>query len=734
MRFKRDFLRKQTLKAIENRYRIFGLEPPSHIQRLLKQEGPLGFRQILSLMAYLLFLSPKAIFTLIWLHSTDRDTPRKLREIQSLAMVLHHLLSPDARVIEGYFERRLYSRDLARVPKILEQMLHRTTPLLVVQPRTEDDIRAVLRFSREHRHPVYPRGVASSAFGGTIPTMNGIVMDFSPMQEIMEIDTVHRCVRVQPGVRWSDLIDRLRTFNLCPVTTPTSLFSTVAGWASTGGLGISGFGYGHFADAIIEARIALPNGSLLELDAEDKRLKKFIGTEGQFGIFTELTIKVRDINHFAKSRLYYFDDVASAFQFVDTMIKQDHIPSHVAFYDRVRLHEENLMFREKTSNEESIVEEREAVLLHFDDAGREVNLREDMTGLEDKWSDDVAAGLLWSERHFPLKAQRIGPNMLASEVVLPMGSVPTFTSKAKKYARRFGTSLAFEVFVARTTDPRNCVVIASFLCDETSPDYFLRLLLVQILTDMGVRKGGRPYGFGIWNSPFLGRLFKKEQRRGLLGFKNDCDPLCLLNPQKFFSVRSRMRNIPGLLFVPPIYRTLLAFASLFSPVLGAVAKAVRRETGNSWIVPLKNEEDGVRLIRETEARCTSCGACISVCPAFLITGEELVTGRAKLRAAKVLVTRGEISAEEATNTFKCLHCGLCEEVCQTGLPLRDCYEVLETITANKYGRPDTLVESFLQRVDETSTILDRTYGLSHPVWAPENPEDGQQIGNGGLDR
>ena len=718
MGFLSSFLVRRTYKAIERRRSIFGLEPPAHIPEMLGQESSWYFKSTLSVVGYLLFLSPKAILTLAWLHITDRDTPRKRKRIQHLAEVLRPVLSKNARVVDGYFERRLYSRDLARVPRILEKSLHRTTPLLVVQPRTEDDIRAVLRVSSDFRIPVYPRGVASSAFGGAVPTMNGIVLDLSPMMDILEIDVEQRKVRVQPGVRWSDLADRLKPYGLCPVATPTSLFSTIAGWVATGGLGIGGFGYGHVIRSVLGAKIALPNGTLLELGVEDRRLRSFIGTEGQFGIFTELTLQVRESARHSRSFLYYFDGLERAFVFIQKLVDRAHRPSHVAFYDRVRLQEENLLFCEKTGSKEPIVKEREAVLLHFDNLEEQGRFQADTGLTNDIPSDPVAASMFWSDRFFPLKAQRIGPSMLASEVVLPLESVPIFIRRSKKYAGRFGTPLAFEVFVARTTDRRNCVVIASFLCDASRPDYFLRLAFVQLLTNLGVRIGGRPYGFGIWNSPFLGRLFPKEERSEMLRYKKECDPHCLLNPQKFFSLRSRMRNLLGLLFIPRIYRLVLGVAAFCSPVIGPIARGMSGETGNGWQVPSIDEQEGAYLIRETEARCTSCGGCISVCPAFLVTKEELVTGRAKLRVAKVLATGGKITAAEALSTFQCLHCGLCEEVCQTRLPLLACYDVLEEMCTRRYGRPDRLISDFLEQVDRAPKIVLGAYGLARPAWSP----------------
>jgi hypothetical protein len=44
-------------------------------------------------------------------------------------------LSEQCRVGTGAFERRNFSRDMARFPRLVEKILHRTRPHLVVQPR-----------------------------------------------------------------------------------------------------------------------------------------------------------------------------------------------------------------------------------------------------------------------------------------------------------------------------------------------------------------------------------------------------------------------------------------------------------------------------------------------------------------------------------------------------------------------------------------------------------------------
>jgi FAD/FMN-containing dehydrogenase/ferredoxin len=717
-----SFVLKQASSTRERRRGRYGHDAPLSVVRLIESPpAVLSARQVFLLAAYVIIGSPKDNLILFYRYFTDRDTPMKTARIEALAREAGEYLSGGCRVLTSYFERRLYSRDLARVPSTIETLMHRTTPLLVVQPRTETDVQETLRFADTHGLPVFPRGIASSAFGGATPTMNGIALDFSAMTGEIEVDKDRRTVRVLPGTRWADLARTLEPFDLEPVTTPTSRFSTIGGWASTGGLGLNGYGYGHFAEAILRARVALPNGTILVLEGPDARLGDYVGTEGQFGIFTEFVLKVRPKPKESFPCLYCFESLDAAVDFIARFASRGHRPCHVAVYNEARMREENVLFRDLTGRTDSIVPEENAVLLHFERAEDGQRFAGDMgTG---NGGDDLrlrAARWLWSERYFPLKAHRVGPGMLASEVVLPLRLVPTFVEKAPRLARRFGSELALEILVSRTAVGEKAVVIASFLCDKRRRlDYLFRLLLVQLLTHEAVGLGGIPYGFGIWNSPFIGRRYSASERRRLETLKRENDPLYLLNPRKYLRVRTRLFNIPALLFAPRIFMTALAAARLASPVIGALARLTPGPKRDTWQVPDSGQDGGRTLLLETAARCTFCGACLSTCPAYLVTRDELVTGRAKLRMAETLAGGGSVLPREAASPFQCLRCGLCEEVCQTRLPLRDCYLALEAELEQINRRPDDLIREFLSRVDRDRSFLEKVLGAELPAWTPE---------------
>ena len=709
-------------RSASRRRRLYGLEVPRALDHLLAQETlHLGLASSLRFIAFVLFGPPRGRLHLFWLRLADLDTPAQNHKIESMAKALRERLSERCRVATGAFERRNFSRDMARVPRLLEKALYRTRPILVVQPKQESDVVTALAFAREHSIPVFPRGVSSSAFGGAVPTRNGMVLDFSSMTEVLAIDPENLTARLQPGVRWAELASHLEPYGLVPFTTPSSRFSTVGGWASTGGLGLESFGYGHFSRAIAAARLALMNGKILELSGGDKGLKDFLGTEGQLGVFTELTLRVRPKPDFSSPRLAYFDDASGAFEFLDRLRTGGHRPSHVAFYDRQRMVEENRLFRDRTGRDQPIVEERDAILLHFDSASRESEfVGSAQFGALALPSNSTAARYLWTERFFPLKAQRLGPGLLASEVVLPRESVPAFINRARRLAVRFGIDPAIEAIISRPDEcTETCVVIASFPCDPTRQwNYLLRLALVQILVHHGVRVRGRAYGLGIWNAPFITSAYSAEDRRRLLRRKHEVDPHHFLNPWKFFRVRTRFSNIPGLFFHPVVFRASLWLASALSPLLMVAARIGAPPAEHRWRIPPPEEEDGLRLLAQSSLRCTSCGSCVSACPAYLLTGDELVTGRAKLRMAEVWLSGEEIRKDEAHRPFQCLHCGLCEEVCQTRLPLRNCYHVLERSIEKRHGYPRELIQGFVQRLDADRDLIGITFGLDLPDWSP----------------
>jgi len=638
-------------------------------------------------------------------------------------------------VVINYFERRNYSRDLARVPEFMEKMLHRTTPSVVVQPKTEKDISSILVYCKSKGLAVFPRGSASFAFGGAVPTRNGIVVDLSPMMAILEVDPKAQTIRIQPGARWADVATHLESHGLVPKTTPTSRFSTVAGWISTGGMGLNSYAYGSVHQAIVSVRVARPDGQVEELNGNDGSIKDLFGTEGQLGILTEITLRVRPKSGHSGTHLLTFNDPDQAFEFIDKLTNHDFQPSHVVFFDEEYLKKENILFKEHEKSRDPIIPEKDSVLLHFETPEEEQKFLSSLNGDSNTAAENgVAARYMWADRYFPLKAQRISPGLLGSEIIIPREKILKYVKKIEKLARHFNIDPTVEVIVCGKTKPYinngeptsknnglySYLLIVSFSCDYSRTiHYVLSLLFIQLLVKMAVHYGGAPYGVGIWNSPFITSKYSRSELKKLKQKKHEIDPKDILNPNKFFKVKGRFFSIPSLFLRPKIFRPMLDLSHFFAPILGLIARLAGPESQSRWDIPPNERNHGEDLVHQSSLRCTSCGACISVCPAYHITEDEMVTGRTKLRIAEAMKKGLGLCKEEAHAPFQCLHCGLCEEVCQTQLPLRDCYLVLEDWLEDRFGSPAETVLNFIEKLDSRREFIKDIFGLDLPDWSPE---------------
>jgi len=727
-----EYLKDRARKKASRKKRIYGQEPPAMVADLLAgKPTDLNFRESFRLFVYILSKSPQHRLKLIWRYLTDRDTPVRKYQITLMAEDLKSRLSESCRVSTTYFARRNYSKDLARVPPVMEKALHRTTPFVVVQPRNERDIAEILSYCKSRGLALFPRGTGSFAFGGAVPTRNGIVMDLSPMMAILDVVPEKQTARVQPGARWADVAEKLESFGLVPVTTPTSRFSTVGGWISTGGMGLGSYAFGSVYESVLGVRVARPDGALEELDSRDESIKDLFGTEGQFGVLTEITLRVRQNPEHNGNCLLTFDSPARAIEFVERLAGSDNHPSHVVFFDREYMRKKNILFAEKTGSEDTIVPEQDTVLLHFESAENERKFLSSLNGNKDRTlKNRLAASYLWSDRYFPLKAQRISPGLLGTEVVIPGEKIPNYIRKIRKLARHFKIKPTIEGIVCRNGRYHSHLVIVSFSCDYSRRlHYVLSLLFIQLLVKIAVRSGGHPYGTGIWNTPFVRSRYDKERMDQLKRKKSMIDPDEILNPDKFFKIKGRFYGIPALFMHPIFFRMILALSHFFAPVLGFLARHTGPNPSESWDVPAKEDEQGKSLLRQCAQRCTSCGSCISVCPAYHITRDELVSGRTKLRMAEALINGVKLEQTEAHSPFQCLHCGLCEEVCQTHLPLRDCYLILEDWIASRFGSPSETIRQFIEKLDTNREYIKDIFGLDLPDWAPDEQLSGLPVAN-----
>jgi len=594
-------------------------------------------------------------------------------------------IGSDIKVLDKMEEREMFSHDIGDVPDIMTKIFFETQPDFVVQPKNADEIKKVLTFANEWKIPVIPRGSASWGFGGVIPTKAGIVIDLSPFRKILELNTREKTVTVEAGARWSDIDIIARKEGLCLMTYPSSKFSTVAGWISTGGYGINSFRYGHLSKQIVSMKVITGVGELKVLSPSDPEFPFFVSTEGEFGIIIEATLKLRDMPKESYVHLLYFNDDGEAFKFIDRFVKSKNTeklnPNVIRFLDENHLNDTNEVIRA------GIFKKSAGVLMEFGSAGDEESFEKFMAKSGNiETAPRYAARYLWNERLFGMKTKRLGPTILASEVIIPITAAATFIEKAKKLGARFGVEICVDSYIL---DEKRALIMATFLCDSRKKKYLINMPLVSMLTKMAVSLGAEPYGLGLWNAAFINDLYSSDRQRELKAYKAKVDPNNILNPGKFFGVNST--GLSSFIFSPAVFGFSMNLMTLLSPISGKAA---------TLILGKDEKIDSLDFELSTHA-CAKCGNCIAVCPAYLITKNEGVTAKGKVALAKKLITGKEVTREEAANAFMCMHCKACEEICQTNLELMKFWDALEKRLEGKFGRPESQITEFLKKVDES---------------------------------
>jgi len=583
----------------------------------------------------------------------------------------------DAKIREGGFERELCSTDISEVP--FAKRLFKTTPELVIQPKSVEALIKIVQFANKEKIALFPRGSASSGLGGVIPTASGIALDLSALNEILELNQEKEMLKVQTGVRWSEIEDFLKLQNFSVRAYPSSFFSTVGGWIATGGYGIGSLRFGHLKDQIDSIEVLFPSGELKSIHSDKEEFSRFFGTEGQFGILVSATLKLRKKHNKSLPQLIYFGGYRDAFHFITDMVQADIKPYHVTYLDAAHLEAENTLLGE------DLFRVNDAVLVEFENEEERTKFL-DFAENRGILEEDYLANYLWHERLFPVKLRSGKPTLLVCELVIPTKYAVSYLNEVKRLAERYRVDLQIE---AHLIEKDKALVMVTHRCDVRKPLLYLtHMTLIPALTILGITVGGVPYGIGIWNTPFITAKFDKKTLTIYRAYKKRIDPHHILNPNKFFSVRTKWANIPGILFKPFVFRVLIRSAVVLTPVLAR-------------LMSLKEREEKESGLEETVYSCMKCGSCAATCPAYIVTGEEALIPKNKLYLAKKLIAGDKIAKSDSDKVFLCTHCGMCREVCQNDLDLLTAWSELERMLEDKFGKPEEAIQNFVSVMESS---------------------------------
>jgi alkyldihydroxyacetonephosphate synthase len=177
-------------------------------------------------------------------------------------------------------------------------------PDAVLTPGTHEEVLAVLEAASTHRVAVVPFGGGTSVTGGVQPLRGVfgavIALDLRRMDRLTRLDTESLTASLQAGLRGPEAEEVLGRHGLTLGHLPQSFeHATIGGFAATRSAGQASAGYGRFDDMVLAVTAATPRGTIeaggrAPASAAGPDLRQLLlGSEGTFGVITEVTVRVR---------------------------------------------------------------------------------------------------------------------------------------------------------------------------------------------------------------------------------------------------------------------------------------------------------------------------------------------------------------------------------------------------------------------------------------------------------
>ena len=245
---------------------------------------------------------------------------------------LRRLLGAEA-IIADEIGRRTYETDALTA--------YRRLPLVVVLPSTTEEVASVLRYCHQYGIKVVARGAGTSLSGGALPAEDAVLIAVSRMNRVLDIDYVNRVARVEVGITNLAISETVKAAGFFYAPDPSSqLACTLAGNIGMNSGGAHCLKYGVTTNNVLGLKVVLIDGSIIELggphlDAPGyDLLGLMIGSEGQFGIVTEATVRILRAAEGARPMLLGFDSSEAAGACVSAIIGSGIIPVAIEFMDR----------------------------------------------------------------------------------------------------------------------------------------------------------------------------------------------------------------------------------------------------------------------------------------------------------------------------------------------------------------------------------------------------------------
>ena len=474
--------------------------------------------------------------SLIALPDPDRAV---IQRRDAIARDLQRLTGPDSVVFDEDGRRAFETDGLTA---------YRRMPLAVVLPRSTEEVARVLRYCHENRLKVVPRGAGTSLCGGALPAEDAIVIGVSRMARVLELDYDNRFARLEVGITNLGISGAVAERGFFYAPDPSSqLACTLAGNIAMNSGGAHCLKYGVTTNNVLGLKLVTIEGEIIEiggghLDAEGYDLLGLIvGSEGQFGIVTEATVRILRQAEGARPMMLGFDSSEVAGKCVSAIIASGIIPVAIEFMDKPAIHVceafakagypmdvEALLIVEVEGSPEEIA----SLLQHITD----IALQFAPKVVQVSQSAEQSARI-WKGRKSAFGAIGRISDYYCMDGTIPLGRLPEVLAKISAICSGYGLKVA-NIFHA---GDGNLHPLILYDANDAAQVEKAEMAGAEVLT-LCVEVGGcltGEHGVGIEKRDLMRVQFNEADLALQMRIKSVFDPHWLLNPAKVFPLDGR---------------------------------------------------------------------------------------------------------------------------------------------------------------------------------------------------
>lgn len=418
-------------------------------------------------------------------------------------------------------------------------------PLGVVMPQTTEQVVELVKYLNEQNIKVIPRGAGTNVIGGTIPTEESVVISFTRMNRILEIDTDNFVTVVQPGVINFDLQLELEKKGFYYPPDPSSAKSSTLG----GNLGESSggarcFKYGVTRDYILGVEVVLPNGKVINTGGRNFKSEPgydltriFNGSEGTLGLVTKLILRVLPLPMTKRMMLAVFDKVEDASQTVGGIFAAGIAPATLEMLDNFFINTTEDFCPSGIPRDAGA-----ALIIEIDGYQEDMNEQVRTIGeiVKKAKARDFKIATSPAEVGQIMTPRRVGFGSIAS--ITPSYRINDIAVPRSNFAQAFEgiqkIAKEFELRIGVLAHAGDGNFHPFLLFDQQVPGEEERVQAAeQALCEMALSFGGTitgEQGVGVSKRKHLSKQFKPEAMEAFRKIKRSFDPQKLFNPGKIF--------------------------------------------------------------------------------------------------------------------------------------------------------------------------------------------------------